>query len=318
MPWLEDKVLRVLFSGASSFTGFWFVRELRSAGHEVVCAIRGPQGGYDGLRGWRVAQVADEGPAVYDVTFGEASFLALVADGPWDVYCHHAAEVANYRSMDFDPVGALASNTRNLRQVLVALRDSGCRAVQLTGSVFEGGEGAGSDGLPSILPYGLSKALTWQLFEYEANQAGITLGKLVIPNPIGPYQEPRFVEYLMSQWRDGRVAHVSTPAYVRDNIHVDLLAREYRDLLETLPGTAGVVRRNPSGIVGEQGAFAHLVAREMRQRLGWDCELKLATQREFLEPVIRVNTESAAARHPGWDPSAAWDLLAEYQKSPTF
>lgn len=306
--------MRILFTGASSFTGFWFVRELRAAGHEVVCAIRGPRDGYSGLRGWRVARTVDEGPAVFGLSFGDPAFLELLGDGPWDLYCHHAAEVANYRSHDFDPLAALASNTRNLRQVVSALQAARCQAVLLTGTVFEGGEGTGSDGLPHVLPYGLSKALTAQVFAYEMALAGMTLGKFVIPNPIGPYQEPRFVEYLLSRWKNGQPAQVSTPAYVRDNIHVDLLARDYRSMVESLPAGRGLVRRNPSGIVGEQGAFAHLVAREMRKRLGWDCSLTLASQREFLEPAIRINTESAAARHPGWDSSAAWDLLAEAQR----
>jgi UDP-glucose 4-epimerase len=33
--------MRILFTGASSFTGYWFVRELVAAGHEVVAACRG-------------------------------------------------------------------------------------------------------------------------------------------------------------------------------------------------------------------------------------------------------------------------------------
>jgi nucleoside-diphosphate-sugar epimerase len=309
--------LNILFSGGSSFTGYWFVEELRRRGHQVVCTFRGSSlESYSDLRGWRVSQLCRQGPAAFGYTFGSEPFLELLNSQRWDVYGHHAADVANYRSLDFDAVAALANNTHNLRRVLATLKDGGCRKVVLTGSVFEGGEGAGSDGLPHILPYGLSKALTSEVFAYEAALAGLALGKFVIPNPFGPYQEPRFLQYLMSTWRNGQVAKVSTPAYVRDNIHVQLLAKDYRHFLESLGDQPGLQRRNPSGIVSDQGSFAHLVAREMRARLGWDCGLELATQTEFAEPLVRINTDSAALRHPNWDETAAWDRLAEPRAQP--
>ena len=38
--------MRVLLTGASSFTGAWFVHALAEAGHEVVAPLRAA-GGYD-------------------------------------------------------------------------------------------------------------------------------------------------------------------------------------------------------------------------------------------------------------------------------
>lgn len=302
--------MRILLSGASSFTGFWFARELCRAGHEVTCTYRRrDEQGYTGLRGWRVAELSRRTSTVFDCSFGSQGFLQLAAGQAWDVYCHHAAEVTDYRSLDFDAVKALQNNTYNLRASLSALKSGGCGGIVLTGSVFEHGEGAGSDGLPDILPYGLSKALTSQVFRYEARLAEMPLARFVIPNPFGPYQEPRFLAYLIQTWRQGRVATVATPAYVRDNIHVALLAMDYRHFLEGLASDP-LAQRNPSGIVGDQGAFAYLVARELRARLGWKCELELARQASFAEPLIRINTDPAAARHPEWCEVQAWDEIA--------
>ncbi len=115
-----------------------------------------------------------------------------------------------------------------------------------------------------LLPYGLSKGLTAQVFRYEAELAGIHLGKFVIPNPFGVYQEPRFVQYLLSTWARGEVAKVGTPDYVRDNIPVELLALEYRRFLEALPDAPGFSKLNPSGLIGTQGDFGQRVAQEMR------------------------------------------------------
>ena len=34
--------MKILFTGASSFTGYWFVKELAERGHEVTALLRRP------------------------------------------------------------------------------------------------------------------------------------------------------------------------------------------------------------------------------------------------------------------------------------
>ncbi len=84
--------------------------------------------------------------------------------------------MTNYRSPGFDTIGAVQNNTRNLPAVLESLKSAGCSKILLTGSVFEGGEGAGSQDLPDLSPYGLSKALTARVFHYYCAQAELSLG----------------------------------------------------------------------------------------------------------------------------------------------
>ena len=97
----------------------------------------------------------------------------------------HAARVGDYKSPDFDIVGALGENTANLRAVLEAMGRGGLRAVVLTGSVYEEGEGAGEAPLRAFSPYGLSKGLTAAIFRHRCGEAGLRLAKFVIPNPLG-------------------------------------------------------------------------------------------------------------------------------------
>src|SRR5271169_7015397 len=119
--------MRILFTGASSFTGYWFVRELVAAGHEVVAACRG-DGRYEGLRVERVRMVRELCETRFGCAFGNDDFLALAGSVPggFDVLCHHGAQVGNYRSADFDPYGAAAANLHRLPDVLKALKDRGC------------------------------------------------------------------------------------------------------------------------------------------------------------------------------------------------
>jgi UDP-glucose 4-epimerase len=306
--------MKILFTGGSSFTGMWFIRELAAAGHEVTAVFRRPAGEYpDALRRRRVALAVEVCRPVHGCSFGDERFLALIAGGGWDLLCHHAADVTNYKSPDFDAVAALANNVRNLPAVLAALKAAGGRRVLLSGSVFEGGEGAGSQGLPDFSPYGLSKALTAQVFRFECARAGLGLGKFVIPNPFGPYDEPKFPGYLLKNWLAGTTPNCSSPAYVRDNIHVSLLARAYARFAGEVPAE-GFARTNPSGYAENQGAFTLRLAQEMRPRLGLPCPVELKKQVDFPEPRVRINTDPAEADVPGWDESAAWDEMADYYR----
>lgn len=307
--------MRILFTGASSFTGCWFVNELVQAGHSVDTTFTRSLADYAGVRRERVERVADQSQATWNCRFGDERFLKLIADTKPDLLCHHAAEVTDYKSADFDFVRALGDNTNQLPQVLRQLTRVGCQRVVITGSVFEAGEGAGSEPVLSFSPYGLSKSLTDQVFRHFALLNDFSLGKFVIPNPFGPLEDPRFTAYLIRCWQSGEVAEVRTPDYVRDNIHVALLAKAYGKFVEQLPAKPGFVKTNPSGYVESQGAFATRFADEMRKRSSWSCDLKLARQKEFSEPRVRINTTPLDSVAYGWSETAAWDAVAEYYVS---
>ncbi len=307
--------MKILFTGSSSFTGFWFIRELVSAGHEVTALFRKPIDGYaDDPRRRRVMLVSRLCRPVPGCSFGDDRFRALIDQGGWDLLCHHAADVTNYKSLEFDVIGAVQNNTHNLRHVLLALRSGGCSRVLLTGSVFERGEGSGSQGVPDVSPYGLSKSLTAAVHRHYCEQTQMRLGKFVIPNPFGPFEEPRFTAYLMKTWLAGGTPACTSPAYVRDNIHVSLLARAYVRFAESLPAGPGFSKLNPSGYVESQGAFTLRVAQEMRPRLNLPCPVELKKQTDFAEPRVRINTDILDPGALGWDESAAWDELATYYR----
>src|SRR5688572_17638352 len=117
----------------------------------------------------------------------------------------------------------------------------------------------------------------------------------------------------MRCWRASKPAEVKTPGYLRDNIHVDLLAAGYLEFATKLAaGNAELLRLNPSGYTETQGEFATRVAREMRARSTLKCEVILGTQTDFSEPRKRLNSQPAAARFPAWDEAKAWDAFAKF------
>ena len=303
--------MRVLLTGASSFTGFWFAQALFRDGHEVVAPLRSDLASYVGIRAERVEGLSLVSEIVENVSFGSDRFLDIASSRGFDVFCHHAARVGDYRSPDFDVAGALADNTMNLRKVIEEMRARGLRAIVSTGSVFEQDEGLGQAPLVAFSPYGLSKGLTAQVIDFHCAQAGVPCGKFVIPNPFGPMEEPRFCAYLLRCWKAGDTAKVSTPDYIRDNIHVDLLARAYSRYVSDFFAGKAPTKFNPSGYVESQGRFAERLANAMRARSELACRVELATQTDFGEPLMRVNSTPASLYVPGWSESDAWDAIAQ-------
>jgi UDP-glucose 4-epimerase len=301
--------MRILFTGASSFTGSWFVRVLADAGHDVVATFRSPLDRYEGPSARRVADVAAVVEPLVGVAFGDRTFLDLLSGERFDVVCHHGAKAAGHRSGEFDVEGAVRSNTRGLEAVLPVLAEHGAGVV-LTGSFFESGEGEGDPPLHALSAYGLSKTVTAEVFKFRCHEAGVPLGKFVIPNPFGPWEEARFTTYLARCFLAGEVGRVLTPAYVRDNIHVSILALAYARFVSEPP--VPYRQLNPSGYISTQGDFAERVARELAARTGLECRLELAEQTEFPEPRVRVNTDPLDPEVLGWDESRAWDELTDY------
>lgn len=309
---MNKKQYEILFTGASSFTGYWFVNALADAGHHVTAIFRRPQEAYTGLRRQRIDGLAESCTKVFDCEFGGVPFLDMVRRKEWDLFCHHAADATNYKSPQFDVGSAIVNNTKNLPLLLELLSKKGCSKVILTGSVFEQNEGEGGGDQRAFSPYGLSKGLTSEVFKYYSQQADMQLGKFVIANPFGPYEEPRFTSYLIQNWLQEKIAAVNTPVYVRDNIHVSLLAKAYVYFTSQLSNS--FEKFNPSGYVESQGAFTERFAEEMRQRLGLPCEFTLAEQLQFPEPRIRVNTDPVKDLPLEFNEKGAWDALADYYR----
>jgi len=304
--------MRVLLTGGSSFTGLWFARSLAAKGHTVVAPLRGSD--YTGLRANRVAELRGVAEVVPDCRFGSPRFLDMIGVGPWDLLCQHAAVTDDYRSADFDVVRALAESTHNARRVLTEMGSRGLQGVIVTGSVFEQDEGAGDAPLRAFSPYGLSKGLSWQYYRFLCETMQFKLGKFVIANPFGPFEEPRFCNHLMQTWFKGAVPAVRTPLYVRDNIHVDLLAAAYAQYAEGVVCQTAAAHFNPSFYVETQGAFAQRFAAEISARLGIACPLELQEQQDFSEPMVRINTHRVDGSAYGWNESSAWDAEADYYR----
>lgn len=308
--------MKILLTGASSFTGFWFARALAERGHTVYATFQGSRNSYDEARKRRIDALPENVKCLWETSLASERLLdVVVSEDGWDLVCLHGAYVTGYRNPDFDVVRALGNNTAGLQILLEKLAAKGLRNVLTTGSVFEAEEGAGEEPLRAFSAYGLSKTLTWKVTQYLAQVLNLRLGKFLIPNPFGPYEEPRFTAYLIKTWYAGKTAEVRTPLYVRDNIHITNLAIHYARYAESLVAGQSRPKCGPMGYVESQGAFTLRFAAEMTKRLEIPCEVILGQQTDFSEPLMRVNTQAEKLAESEWNETAAWDELAAYYQT---
>lgn len=296
--------MNILFTGASSFTGYWFARELAEKGYRITAPLLRARRAYEGIRKQRVDLLSDFAQVVESCSFGSSVFLNLITQKKWDFLCHHAAEVTLYKSPEFDYLQALQRNTFRIEDVLKRL-PAECTLI-LTGSVFEQGEGVSSEPLRAVSPYGLSKGFTSALIEYYCNLHRVAYKKFVIPNPFGPLEEERFTTYLVKQWLSGKIPELQSPGYVRDNIPVTLLAKAYAHFV----GESKSAKYSPSYRPETMEQFVAGFAREMQERMGIPCPF-LCKQTEPKEPLIRTNVDLISPSLD-WEEEKFWDQLAEF------
>ena len=101
----------------------------------------------------------------------------------------------------------------------------------------------------------------------------------------------------MKAWLAGETASVQTPRYVRDNIHVTLLAKAYAAFVGDSPAPDTVRRLNPSGHAESQGAFTRCLLDEAAPRISLPCRLEFGTQTEFPVPPVPSTPICATPRH---------------------
>ncbi|MEC7986722.1 MAG: NAD(P)-dependent oxidoreductase [Myxococcota bacterium] len=293
--------LKILLSGASSFSGFHILQSLSQAGHEVWATLQSPTSSYRDLKKRRIQSLPSNIRIVENTPFGSTGFLNLLEE-EFDIYGHHGAWTQNYRSIDYELHRAFENNTHNIKAVMECLSRTQTHVV-ISSSIFEGNAQT-----PPFSPHGLVKSITTQAFFLYAQLYDVPISRLVIPNPFGPLDNAKIIAYLCKEWFAGRVPIVQTPQYIRDNIPVDLLALSYRYWIEQPRSFQSSF--HPSGYQSSMGEFAKRVAKELAPRLQIDCPIQFAVQTRFEQPKTLINNISAHMLCPQWSEERFWDLFA--------
>ncbi len=256
--------MRILMTGVSSFTGSHIARALRQSGHEIL-SVRAHA---VGSRGELEAQRLDwAGVRAHPVPapFGSEAFLAAVDSFRPEVILNHGADIDGYRRADFDFRRSMAASFLGIEELLTRLNKVGCRYWIHSGSIFESDEGSSDDNTSQVgrtqamSLYGASRAAVWQILRFIVPQAGLKMIKIVIPNPVGPFENSdRLVPVFVKRWLQGEECVLKSADAVRDFIPAPWLARVYAEALSKQSAEAISVLR-PSAWVLTQEAFVRKV-----------------------------------------------------------
>ena len=304
--------MKVIFTGASSFTGVWFVYEMARRGVDVTTTFTRTPLEYDGLRGQRVRWARSLSTSFFGTKFGDEQFLQMCEQaGPVDALCLHGAFTQGYAQSNFLLGHAVQENTRGAREVMEVLGRQGCRRLIWTGTYIES-EFSGASHEHQHPLYGESKQRSREILAELCRELGWQMDCVILPHVYGPLQSGNWIDYLMRRWASDQVARVVMPSRVRDHAHVSLLARFYADILATTPEGGPIRIHRPSGEILPVGAFAVQLSDEVSQRTGWDCRLQFDTVPRRGEPFRYANTTPLTDLYPDFDASGAWDAFVNF------
>ena len=303
--------LRIVLTGGSSFSGYWFARALTERGHEVVAPLPRAECGYEGIRLKRVEMLAEAADVVYDTAVGSDRLLeCILAQDRVDVLCVHHAVVGDYRSADFDVASAVRSATDGARTIADAVATKGGTVAMLTRSIFEAGQGV-SDDPRAIGLYAVAKSATVGVWLEHVQNSGLARAEFTVPNPFGPYEEPRLVDFLVKTWAAGSTPTLRAPWWVRDNFPIQLLAADYAASVErAAQGT--VVRRVPSHMVASNLEYARRIGDEFALRWEKPCPVGVDTILDTDEPHLRIGIDRVEWSDHGLDERKFWDDYASF------
>ncbi len=289
------KKINVLMTGASSFTGAHICRALEKAGFAVHATLTQDKKSYAATPSIeKRLQYASPHAWIEQAPFGHRHLLDAIASIKPSIFIHHGAQIKGYRSPDFNFLASLDSTFHNLPSVCSSLANASCRRIIYSGSFFEPDEGVSPRQEPVQSPglsvYGVSKKMGWELLRYHAEQQNIALSKIIIPNPIGAFEnEDRLIPMFVKMWKAGQTPSLKTSQLIRDQLPATWLAETY---VEEAKSDVKLSYRRPSGYVMTNENFVRLFLKKAAEKnpsaTKWQTTFE---QQPTQEVLLRQNSE---------------------------
>lgn len=240
---------KIIMTGISSFTGAHIARALQAQGHKVWGVLTNPISTYtEPLLSTRInygnlQHIIDQAP------LNSKKLRDHFHNNHFDIFINHGWPVSGHReplSKHHDFIAEAVGNWETLFSAIKASNKN--MHIIHTGTVFEAGEG-GNKNNPAVNDYGLIKSIVWEKIVNISKQADLRLSKVVIPNPIGPMENPtKLISSFIKEWKQGTIPVLNRPKDKFDNISVEDLALVYLNIVDnnliTTARPSGLICRN--------------------------------------------------------------------------
>jgi nucleoside-diphosphate-sugar epimerase len=291
--------MKVAISGASSYTGACIAEAFGARGHVTTALCPAELASYGGLKRLRLDRIVRAGvELVCELRAEDGSMADFLRSRRFDVWVHHHHAMERFRAPDYDMARARTVGLAPLDGIVGALTGSGARAVLLSGTYFEPGEGGRPSDAPST-PYAQSKRELAEALATRSAKAGLSFAKIVIPTPSGALENGDRLTPLLIAAAEKRVPFpLRSPASVMDVIPGEALAEVYvRAADAALDSSAEApVTYRPSGRVVTAIDWAETLRTELLRPLALDGALALDIPdvSEQTPPVVFRNPASEA------------------------
>ena len=293
--------IKIIISGVSSFSGAHFAYQMLEEGFEVYGFSRNVSD-WTSEQDARIRWIRKKFPEfqIFDlVELNKISHLEISA------ILLHGGVTLDYRNKSFD-VQAAVKESLEVNEILMSYFPKA--AIMQTGTFSEPDESSGEYPRSSFNPYSTSKALIWQELKkrYSSKRK---MAKYVMPNPFGPLESKRFTDYLLKSWAQKLVPEISFPFHVRDNVPIDLLRLHYSESVKRFLNDEKRSIFYPSKYPETVLAFAERYSREISKRSNLQLQLKIKLNSEYIEPIVRVNSEPCEWTVKNWNENLSWNYI---------
>ena len=293
--------MKICMTGTTSFSGYWFARQLILEGHELTI-IRSRSMNLAGSKNLWLSRLDEE-----SLTYREiSSAQEIVTKLNCDVLLLHGSFMEDRRSPNFNVQIAVQKTLQVSNWIKNCFRVDN---VIHTGTFSEENEGIGDEPLNNFNPYSASKSLIYK--EHQKIFSGIPLLKFTMPNPFGRFQQNNLFSFLEGAWAKKEVPLISHPEYIRDYVPVELLAISYAKLIESfIAGRYSLNCFAPSYFVMSNRDISKLYASEISLRIGRNLEILFGEQAVYSESRVRVNRDPLHQIIDNWSLEKFWDSMA--------
>lgn len=278
--------MKILFLGSSSFTGFHFVNNLsKKKNNKIVCLFTKKKNDYQSIRYRRISALSKKKniKLIYQIKFGDSKFIKLVKR-KFDVVCLHHAETKNYNDdKKFKFKKSINKNIQNINKVFQNLDKK--TLIVISNTIFQKIK---SKKYSAVNNYGKSKSITYEKLKTACTKFNLSFKSIYITNPWGMYEEKKLNYYLMKSWINGEEAVVKFPNYIRDNIFIDKLTKQYIKLLNS---KSKKIDYFPSGYCSTNEEFIKALKKRFEKFFKTNAHVKFVYNLKHEQPKIRINSK---------------------------
>lgn len=283
---MKNKI--IIFTGSSSFSGYYFVKRLNQLGYKVhlFFSFKKENIKYlNNLKSYRVKKIIKSNYVYFNCKFGSKFFLnKLGRFKKIDYFCHHHHYTKDYNKNNYKLLKSLKVSLDKYENVLKILKEKKIKKFFYTGSYFEGND---INKLP-FSEYGLSKKIVKDILSFSCKKLDIKFSSFIIPNVFGFLEDNKLYTQMITKFMRRENFTINNPKYKRDFVHINILSKDY---VKSLFSNLHKKEYSFSYARMSNNQFCKYILKLFNVFNKTDLPLLNKLEKPYLEPLKRYNKE---------------------------